>query len=129
MSDYIDTGHDNHDLEAGHEAHGSEHDSLHHFQALEESHAHEVDQHYVHAYHAEYDDGHGGHYSVTDYTEYDNHEVSTDNVEAEQYTDQDHSESFNEIEFLHEHFNSELGQYGHEGGQEGGQQQLSAVSN
>jgi hypothetical protein len=143
MSEYADlgTGHEDANLDTGHESFGSEHDHLQHFQTFGEAHAHENDQHYAHAHHVEYDDGHGGHYEESDVTEFDGHEASADNTFAEQFTDQDHTQAEGELETLHEHFDSELSQYAHEGGAQaltdggpqpltdGGPQHLSAVSN
>jgi hypothetical protein len=135
MSEYVDlgTGHEDANLDAGHESYGNEHDHLQHLQSFGESHAHESDQHYAHAHHVEYDDGRGAHYEESDYTVFDGHEASADNTFAEQFTDQDHSLSEGELDFLHEHFSGELSQYGHEGelsqfAHGGGAQHLSAVS-
>jgi len=121
MSD-TDYGQESHDLEAGeqqygHEAFDNEHDNAlnaSHFGAAQE---HELDQHFEHARHIEYDDGHGGHYEVTEYTVVDVHEESSEQVFGEQTAEADHGEvnqeqSFDAIEYLHEHLSSSFSEFG-----------------
>src|SRR5262249_26960168 len=144
MSEYgdLDTGHEDHghenyELDHGHEAHGHEHDHFQNFQSYGEHHAHEYDQQYGNVHHVEYDDGKGGRYEETDVTVYDQHAAGEDSAYAQEYTDKEHSQSYAELDYLHEQFDGELEQYGHEHGSHGydgheygeGHQQLSAVSN
>jgi hypothetical protein len=121
MSD-TDYGQESHDLEAGdqqygHEAFDNEHDnalSQSQFGAAQE---HELDQHFEHARHVEYDDGHGGHYEVTEYTVVDVHEESSEQAFGQQVGEADHGQvneeqSFDAIEYLHEHLSSSFSEFG-----------------
>src|SRR5690348_9359500 len=121
MSD-IDYGHEGHDLQAGEQEHGyqsydNEHDNAlnaSHFGAAQE---HELDEHFEHARHIEYDDGHGGHYEVTEYTVVDVHEESSEQVYSDQTAEAGHGElneaqSFDAVEFFHEHLSAGFSEFG-----------------
>ena len=132
---YEGDGHEQSGLAASHEAQGNEHDQYQNYQGFGESHEQEHDEHFKHIHQVEYDDGHGGHYKVTDITVYDEHSESSDQVFGQEYTESEHDSSFAELETLRDRFVSEIGNIGHslgyrDGGEdEGGQQALSEVSN
>jgi hypothetical protein len=111
--DYGDFGteHEHADLATGHEELGQEHEHDQHFAALAETHAHEHHEAFAHGHHVEYDDGHGGHYEETDFTVYSEHDAETDTVQAEEFSDHEHSESYADLSYLQEHFDSLIGEH------------------
>ena len=65
-----------HDQLGHHELHanyGDEHDQLAAHQEFGHQEHFEKDEHFAHGRTVEYDDGHGGHYKVTEFTEYSSH--------------------------------------------------------
>ena len=114
MSDYgdfghVETGHENYDLDHGHQEYGNEHDASQAYDAYGQAHNYENDQHYNHGHAVEYDSPTGEHYAEQDYTNYDSHVAESDAAYGEHYSEADHSQSYNELDYLREHFDAEYG--------------------
>ena len=115
-------GQENHDLEAGqqesgHQAYDAENDHALNASQFGEAQEHELDEHFQHVKHIEYDDGKGGHYEETEYTIVDVHEESSEQEFGQQYAEADHAEanqeeSFSAIEFFQEHISSQFSDFG-----------------
>ena len=89
-------------------------------------HNYENDQHYNHGHAVEYDSPSGAHYAEQDYTNYDSHVAESDAAYGEHYAATEHDASFGELDYLREHFDADFAHADY--GNEGGQQELSAVS-
>jgi hypothetical protein len=81
MSDF-DTGQEQSGLEAAREEIGQNHDQDQELAAFAETEHYEHHEHYVHVTTKEYDDGHGGHFTETEYEYYDETESETRTVGA-----------------------------------------------
>ena len=96
-------GGEHEDYSGGHANFGQEHDHAEHDAALAHTHFQEHDAHYEHHQHITFDDGHGGHYEVDDYTVYNEHEVEYDSTTAVEHSESDHDTSFGEEVFSELH--------------------------
>jgi uncharacterized protein YjbI with pentapeptide repeats len=85
---------------SGHETYGHEQDHAENFGELDQTHIQEHDVHFEHARHISYDDGHGGHYEIDDYTEYSEHDVEVDVTHAAQLDSSDHELEFEDKSFV-----------------------------
>jgi hypothetical protein len=115
-----DNGYDNnydnnyeHDVLAHHaQANEHEFDQRYHAQAEYEAERHDLD--YDHGTHVEYDDGHGGHYSKTEYTSLHEHDAEVEARQEQDYAEHERDFSYADDSFF-EHAQQYLeGQYGHE---------------
>jgi hypothetical protein len=130
MSD-IDYGHESHDLEAGeqeygHQGYDSEQDHALNASQFGEAQHHELDEHYEHGQHIEYDDGHGKHVEVTTYTVVEVHEESSEEAYAQhedetghgalnaatEETDQGQEQRFDAFEYFQEHISHSFSEFG-----------------
>jgi len=124
MSDYgdfghVETGHENYDLDHGQQAYGSEHDAAQAYDAYGQAHNYENDQHYNHGHAVEYDSPSGAHYEEQDYTNYDSHVAESDASYGTHYAEADHAQSYQELEYLKEHFDAEFTHYNELEGNDG----------
>jgi hypothetical protein len=137
MSEFgdLDTGHENYDVDHGHEASGNEHDHLNDFNAYGNDHSSDLDAHFAQGHEVESDTPYS-HFQEQDYTEADVHASETDSNFNVNAVDAEHDASFSDLDHLQEHFDGgflsahEGGFGGYEGGHgyEGGEGELSAVS-
>ena len=118
----LSAGHQDFDLDHTHAAQGADHDSFTDFNHLNETHAQESDEHFANFHQVEATDGHGATFAETDATEFDAHNASFDNVNAESFTNEEHDSNFSELDHLREQFEAdylhssdgpELGESGH----------------
>jgi hypothetical protein len=121
----LEHSHEQYDLNALHAEQGAESDSLTNYDQFAATHAEESDVQFSNYHNVEASDGHGAHYSETDATEFSSHEASVDTVFSENFTNQEHSSEFSQIDTLRERLEAEFTSI--EGGDEGGQHELSAV--
>jgi hypothetical protein len=130
MSD-IDYGHESHDLEAGQQEYGqqaydSDQDHALNASQFGEAEHHELDEHYEHGQHVEYDDGHGKHVEVTTYTVVEVHEESSEEAYAQHEDetghgalnaatdeqDQGQEQRFDAFEYFQEHISHSFSEFG-----------------
>jgi hypothetical protein len=116
----FDAGHQEYQLDALHAEQGAEHDSFTNFQEFAATHAEESDVEFSNYHNVEASDGHGGHYSETDATQFSASESSIDTVYDQEYTNAESSSEFSQIDQLRERFEAdylhsgpELGESGH----------------
>jgi hypothetical protein len=125
----VETGHQDYDLDHGHQAYANEHDASQNYDAYAQAHNYENDQHYANGHHVEYDNPHGEHYEESDYTNADSHVAESDAAYGEHYDATEHNASSAELDYLREHFDAEFAHADYaDKGYEGGQQELSAVN-
>jgi hypothetical protein len=103
VSEFIDAGHDQAELD--HQQYGSEqeHDAALH--ELHEAQAHEHDVHFQHGHHEELDTP-NTHYSETDFTNYSEHDAEASTLDAVDAREHDESENYAERLFAeqeHDH--------------------------
>jgi hypothetical protein len=127
MSEYGDLsqGHENYDLDHGHQDAGNENDHYQDFNAYGNNHATELDEHFAQGHHVEADNPYS-HYEESDYTNADVHASETDSNFGVHDVEADHNSSFADLDELREHFDADtLSAHQYSGGPEA----LSAVSN
>jgi len=116
-NDYDNNNYDNNNYEhdvLAHHAQANEHelDQRYHAEAEYEAERHDLD--YDHATQVEYDDGHGGHYSKTEFTSLHEHDAEVEARQEQDYAEHERDFSYADDTFF-EHAQQYLeGQYGHE---------------
>jgi hypothetical protein len=127
MSEYGDVaqGHEDYNLDQGHQDAGNENDHFQDFNAYGNNHAAELDEHFAQGHHVEADSPYS-HYEESDYTNADVHASETDSNFGVHDVEADHNSSFADLDSLREHFDADtLSAHQYSGGPEA----LSAVSN
>ena len=103
----VNAGHEDLNLDQGHQAFGNEHDHLTDEQAYGNEHASELDEHFAQGHHVESDTP-ASHFEEDNFTNADVHASETDSNFGEHFVDADHAANFGEADFLHE--NAEIDQ-------------------
>ena len=127
---HVDAGQENYDLDHANQVHADQHDASQNYNAYGEEHNYEKDLDYDNGKHVEYHSPDGASYSSTEFTHLDTHVEDHEAAYAENYSAHEHDASYDSFEHLREQFAAEFlhADYAHEGGYEGGQQELSAVN-
>jgi hypothetical protein len=121
----VNAGHEDFNLDHGHQAFGNEHDHLTDSQAYGNEHAAELDEHFAQGHHVESDTP-ASHFEESDFTNADVHASETDANFGEHALNTSDDSSFGNLDLLHEDGNlSHLSEHAFDGG--GGE--ISAVSN
>lgn len=105
---HIDQGAEQYDLDHGHQeqAYDQHHDA--NYDAYAQAHNHNLDVDYDNGHAVEYHAPDGSSYAEKDFTHLDVHESDSEAAYAQHYDQHDDSHSYNEADYLKEHFADEF---------------------
>jgi hypothetical protein len=120
MSDVdINAGHEAFDLDHGQEQFADSHDSLHDFNAFDNQHNFDLDEHFAQGHHIEADTP-DSHFSETDYTNADVHVSDSSDSFGVHDLNADQGSSYGDVDLLHESGDSGfLSEHAYDGGNDG----------